>query len=66
MKAKLEFNLPEEDYEFREAVNGGKYHSMLSEIDNYCRSQLKYGGPLTKEEVLENIREMIGDLEYPF
>ena len=41
-KAILEFNLPEEDYEHEVAVNAGKYHSVLQELDQYLRYFVKY------------------------
>lgn len=41
-KAVLEFNLPEENSEFREALNGGKYVMVLQELDRYLRGKCKY------------------------
>ena len=66
MKGKLEFNLPEEEYDFRNAVNGEKYHSLLLEIDNSCRLMLKHKGSYTVEDALNNIRNIIEAIEYPF
>jgi hypothetical protein len=43
MKAKLIFNLPEDQYEFKHACNGTKYISALEDIANMIRSKLKYG-----------------------
>jgi hypothetical protein len=42
MKAKLEFNLPDDDHEFEMAINGAKFHSVLWEMDQWLRTQYKY------------------------
>ena len=42
MKAKLIFNLPEEQPEFEMATNGSKMHSVLWEMDQWLRTQYKY------------------------
>lgn len=45
MKGKLEFNLPEEQYEFDCAVNGEKAISCLYFIDQKLRNKIKYDIP---------------------
>lgn len=60
MKAILEFTLPEEDTELREALNVGKFHSALSDIYNVARGELKHGAN-TQESLttaLEEIKSM--------
>lgn len=42
MKAKLEFNLPEEEPEFRNAVNGTKWKIAMWDLDQWLRAQTKY------------------------
>lgn len=42
MKSILEFNLPEESQEFRTAINGWKYKSVLIEINEHLRSKIKW------------------------
>ena len=42
MKATLEFNLPEEEGDFMEAVNGGMYKHVLWKLDQDLRGKLKY------------------------
>ena len=42
MKAKLIFNLPDEELEFNAAINGNVYRSVIWRIDQYLRSQLKH------------------------
>ena len=43
MKAILQFNLPEEQDEFEVAQNGWKYRRVISDIDQYLRTVVKYG-----------------------
>lgn len=42
MKATITFNLPEEEHEYRNAVDGAKMRSILWEIDQWLRAKLKY------------------------
>lgn len=57
-KATLSFTLPEEQEDFDSAYNGASYLLTLSEIYNKCRSQLKYGSPLSPEEADKFIEEI--------
>ena len=41
MEANLKFKLPEEREEFDVACSGDKYIAVLTEFDNWLRSQLK-------------------------
>lgn len=41
-KATLTFKLPDEQVEFRHATQAGDMHSVLWEIDQYLRGQVKY------------------------
>ena len=43
MKAKLIFNLPDEQEEFNDAVNGNAFKAVIWELDQYMRSQIKHG-----------------------
>ena len=56
MKAKLIFNLPEEQEEFNDAVNGTSFKSVVWELDQYMRSQLKHG-ELT-DDVHDKVQEI--------
>ena len=49
-KATLEFNLNEEQYEFEQAVNAGKYRSVLWDLDQFLRSKTKYASEDTTEQ----------------
>ena len=41
-KAILEFTLPEDQDDFDHAINGGKYYTVLWELDQYFRNKVKY------------------------
>ena len=64
MRASLNFTLPDDQYEFDAALSGIKALQVLSEIDNHCRSILKWSEPSADvQEALTEIRGMIpGDL----
>jgi hypothetical protein len=49
MKATLEFNLPEEAQEFRTAINGWKFKSVLNEINEDLRSKIKWQDDMSDE-----------------
>jgi hypothetical protein len=42
MKATLTFSLPEEEYEYSNAVEGTKMRSVLWDLDQWLRAKLKY------------------------
>jgi hypothetical protein len=66
MKAILEFNLPEEDEEFRNSANGTRFLTLLLQIDRLCRNELKYETGKHRDDVLGEIREIIAEADYPF
>ena len=43
MKATMEFSLPREGSELKQAMNGGLYKGVLDDLLNEVRSLLKYG-----------------------
>jgi hypothetical protein len=45
-KAILEFNLPEEESDLRQAQNAARVYSVLAALSNYLRGELKYKDPL--------------------
>ena len=63
MKAILEFNLPEETCEHRAAIQALDWKYVVSEMNEYLRSQIKYQG-LTKEanEALQAARDNLANL----
>ena len=60
MKAKLIFNLPEEQEEFNDAVNGNAFKAVIWELDQWMRSQLKHA-ELT-DEVHDKVQEIRDEL----
>ena len=61
MKATLEFNLPEEQHDYRAAIDGWKWRRVVSDIADKLRSALKYDDDLTPETnaCLEKLREEV-------
>jgi glutamate-1-semialdehyde aminotransferase len=56
----IRFRLPEEQSEFETSIQGGRARSALWDIDEACRSLLKYGEPTPAEvELAQRIRAMI-------
>ena len=60
-KGKLIFDLPEEQDEFEQAYNGTKWRSMVQQLDNRLRDELKYNERLTidRREAYEHARQLI-------
>lgn len=61
MRVSLEFNLPEEKYEFETACRASNYRTALIEIYNILRDNRKYDLP--DKECLERITDVINDIE---
>ena len=60
MKATLEFNLHEEQEEFKTAAKAGETMSVVEDVLNYIRSRLKYANlPETSTEELREIRSRL-------
>ena len=57
MKAKLTFDLPEEQEEFREAFNGSKWRNVVWDMYQYLRSNFKYASDDTHEEFVKAMYE---------
>lgn len=58
MKAVLEFNLPEEQTEFQDAVDGSMFKHVLWKLDQHCRAKVKYASDMTNDEVLDTYEEI--------
>ena len=58
MKAILEFNLPEDQPEFNNAIKGSDWKHVCWQMDQYLRKRVKYDEGLTEEqlEVYEDMR----------
>ena len=61
MKAILEFQLPEDDAEYRSAANARDAWSAIDDVRRHIRAQLKYAVELSDEtrKALEEIRELL-------
>ena len=61
MKATLEFNLPDDQIDFNDAVNGQRWRLMVWNFDQYLRSELKYNDKLSSEQykVYEQVRDTL-------
>ena len=59
MKAILEFNLPEDQPEFNNAIKGGDWKHVCWQIDQYLRKEIKYNDDNSdyKTKVLEEVRD---------
>lgn len=42
MRVTMEYVLPKDDYEYRDALNGAKYHQALEDIYQMLRNKVKY------------------------
>lgn len=60
MTATLTFNLPDEQEEFQDAVNGNAFKAVIWQIDQYMRSEVKHGN--YSEEVTDIITEIREEL----
>lgn len=63
MKAILEFNLPDDNYEHMRAVHCNQAWHSLYEIDSLCRNLLKHGDSQYKtiEQLAQAIRTEAGN-----
>ena len=63
MKATLEFNLPDEDAEFRQAQDGGYWELVAWNMDEYLRGRIKYEElPEHVETALQLARDKLHEL----
>jgi len=60
--ATLNFPLPECEFEFRAATNALRLSGTLSDIDNLCRSVMKYDSITDIYELAEQIRYEINEV----
>lgn len=63
MKAILEFNLPDDAYEFAEANKATSYHSAITEIVRNVRARVKYQETWQEaSEEVSNVYDAIFDI----
>ena len=58
MKAILEFNLPDDESEFRDAVNGGNWKHAMWKVDQELRSRTKYAPDTMSDETYKELSEV--------
>ncbi|MBI2449692.1 hypothetical protein HYV49_05340 [Candidatus Pacearchaeota archaeon] len=62
-KAILEYNLPEDDYEYKMATGGNSFYVILQEFDNWLKDEQDYGDRgITVSEVRDLIRNKLHEL----
>ena len=61
MKAKLIFNLPEEQEDFNHANNGFNYYMALVEMDQWLRTEYKYNDKEEMYAVREKLNYFISE-----
>lgn len=60
MTATLRFTLPKEEHEFEAATQGQAVRGVLGELDNWLRSELKYGYPQAgRKNALQDTRDQL-------
>jgi hypothetical protein len=65
LKAKLIFNLPEDQNQFETAINGRKMYTVLWELDQWLRGNVKYPPELMSDDEIkayEKCRETLHEL----
>lgn len=59
-RATLNFKLPEENSEYKEAVNGGAWKAIVYELSLVLRNKLKYGHSYKSiDQALEDIKDVL-------
>ena len=58
-KATLEFNLPEDEEDYNNAINGHKYITALREVDRQLRSLSKHQN--LRDIPIDRVRKLIAD-----
>jgi hypothetical protein len=58
MKVTIEFNLPDDEYEYRNSVKANEMYNALWDIKNNLRNKLKYGDLSESEyKTIESIQD---------
>lgn len=59
MKAILEFNLPDDQYEFNQHIKGANCANAIWEMKEYLRSQYKYSDNEAAWPIQEELNEIL-------
>ncbi len=63
MKATLNYDLPGEEIDFRDATNGWRWRCVVETLDSELRDRLKYGDlPDPLHDELQTVRERLNAL----
>jgi hypothetical protein len=64
MKAKLEFDLPEEQVEFNLAINGSNWSFVAWKLDQELRGKIKYSEDITEEQrdIYQEVRSLLHEV----
>jgi hypothetical protein len=63
MKARLEYELPDEAADFRTAADGWRWRRVVEEVDQRLRDRLKYGDlPDPLHDELDKLRQEMCEL----
>jgi hypothetical protein len=66
MRAKLEFELPEDNQEFRLATKASAIYTTLWDLDQWLRAEIKYQGREQLDEIRDKLRELMNDNHIDF
>lgn len=62
-KVTIEFQLPEEQEELKDAQKGTEYNIVLFDIDQYLRNEIKHGNHLQVEyDIFQRVRDKLHEL----
>lgn len=50
MKATLKYNLPDDEHEYKMALQGARVHSVLWKMDQYLRYRVKHSPDSTSDD----------------
>ena len=59
MKATLEFNLPEDELDLSNAINGNKFKLILWDMDQHLRNIVKHSENEEAVEIAEELRNKL-------
>lgn len=63
MKATLEFNLPDEQFNFKRSVDGPKWFFSCYEFNDYLRNKIKYDNLNSRQiKLLEEIQKELNEI----
>lgn len=65
MIAKLEFDLPEDQDDFKFAIHGRDFYSVLWELDLFLRSEIKYQNK-DYQTIRDKLNELMNDNNLTF